>query len=211
MRHLIACGVLLLGATLCPPTATAQAGPTPDLAEVRAALDVGTATLTGRPRASRTKLSEAGRRRWGRPGVEHVYSSGQAVYLIPYTPGVEAQVMRHAGNLMALLPALGEAANVCATVVTDANGVFRFRALQPGRYLLVTKVPYQAAVVRREDTGLTRTDTTLEFSGNRLSGATSITSPVYNYQDGVADFDHQVVKVVEVRGDRAVTELGDLE
>lgn len=182
--------------------------------EAIAQLDMGTHTLTGRPGATREVLAEAGKRKglFSRGAkTERVYTQNEPVVLIPYTPLVEAIVHKYNGSPFMVMSSLGELRNHSARVHTDANGVFTFRGLKPGRYLLSTTVRYDAAITIRDDTGRTRTDTTVETDGYNVTGATSVTSKIYDYRDTTSELEHSVFKIVEVKADSAVTAIGEMQ
>ncbi|KFN41264.1 hypothetical protein N789_05080 [Arenimonas oryziterrae DSM 21050 = YC6267] len=192
----------------------AQAQSQADIAESIAQLEMGPHTLTGRPGATRAALADAGKRRglFSRGAKsERVYTQNQPVILIPYTRRVEAIVLKYNGDPFPVLSSLGELGNYTARALTDANGEFHFRGLKPGRYLLSTTVPYEAAVTIREDTGRTRTDTTITTDGYNIIGASSVTSKVYDYRNATSDLEHRVFKLVEVKADRTVTALGEMQ
>lgn len=185
-----------------------------DIAEAVAQLEMGTHALTGRPGATRYAMGEAGKRKgmFSKGGkTERVYTHGQPVVLIPYTRLVEAITLKYKGDPFLITSSLGELGNYTARALTDANGVFQFRGLKPGRYLLSTTVPYEAAVTVREDTGKTRTDTTIQTDGYNITGASSVTSKVYDYRNATSELEHRVFKLVEVKADKTVTALGELQ
>ena len=205
--------LLFLTALLFAPLA-AHAQTQAQVDESIAALKMGTHTLTGRPGATRTALAEAGKKRglFSRGAkTERVYTHNQTAILIPFTPVVEALTMKYQGDPFPILSSLGELGGYTARALTDANGVFHFRGLKPGRYLLSIRVPYDAAVTIREDTGRTRTDTTFETDGYNITGANSVTSKVYDYRNATSELEHHVFKLVEVKADQAVTDLGELQ
>lgn len=166
-------------------------------------------TLTGRPGATRRQLKPGEAR--AKRGTERVYSKDEAVYVYPYTPYVEALVREVGGDPVRLSMFLGSVRELSARVQTDEEGYFTVRALQPGRYLLMTAVPYQAAGTIREDTGRTRTETTFSAGFGYTASASSVTSPIYRYRDAMLDLEKRIVKVVEVRADQKVTALGEIE
>ena len=186
-----------------------------DIDESIAQLRMGKHTLTGRPGATRNVIAEAGKRRglFSRGAkTERVYTHNQTVVLIPYTPLVESVVLKRKGDPYLISISLGNLEKYTARALTDAQGVFHFRGLQPGRYLLSIKVPYEAAVTISEDSGRTRTDTTFETSdGYNITGASSITSKVYDFHNTTTELEHHVFKLVEVKADSAVTELGEMQ
>lgn len=193
-----------------PANAQSQA----DIAESIAGLEMGNHTLTGRPGATRTVLADAGKRRglFSRgPKTERVYTHNQTVVLWPYTRLVEAIVVKYNGDPFLVTSSLGELGQYTARSLTDANGEFRFRGLKPGRYLLSIRVPYEAAVTVREDTGRTRTETTFETDGYNIIGADSVTSKVYDYRQATSGLEHHVFKIVEVKADSAVTAIGEMQ
>ena len=210
LRPLILAGAALSAALASPANAQSQA----DIAESIAALEMGDHTLTGRPGATRTALADAGKRKglFSRgPKTERVYTHNQTVVLWPYTRLVEAIVVKHNGSPFLVTSSLGELGQYSARALTDANGVFHFRGLKPGRYLLSIRVPYEAAVTVREDTGRTRTETTFETDGYNILSADSVTSKVYDYRQATSEFEHHVFKIVEVKADSAVTAIGEMQ
>jgi len=195
------------------PTARAQSQA--DVNESIDQLKMGKHSLTGRPGATRHVIAEAGKRKgvFSRGAkTERVYTQKQPVVLIPYTRLVEAITLKHKGDPFLISSSLGDLGNYTARALTDADGVFHFRGLKAGRYLLSTTVPYEAAVTVREDTGRTRTDTTLQTTdGYNITGASSVTSKVYDYRKTTSELEHRVFKLVVVKADSAVTELGELQ
>jgi len=206
--------IAALSAALAAPS-PALAQSQADIAESIAALEMGEHTLTGRPGATRTALADAGKRKglFSRgPKTERVYTHNQTVVLWPYTRLVEAIVVKHNGSPFLVTSSLGELGNYSARALTDADGVFHFRGLKPGRYLLSVKVPYEAAVTVREDTGRTRTETTFQTSdGFNITSADSVTSKIYDYHNTTSDLEHHVFKIVEVKADSAVTAIGEMQ
>lgn len=202
-----------LSVALVAPTPV-QAQSQDELDRAMAQLEMGTHTLTGRPGATRDRLADAGKRK----GLfskgaksERVYTQYEPVTLIPYTPLVEAMVLKYKGRPFLVLGSLGELRNYTARALTDADGVFTFRGLQPGRYLLSTRVRFEAAITVRDDTGRTRTTTTFETSGYNIIGASSVTSNIYSYRDATTELEHEVFKIVDVKADSAVTALGEMQ
>ena len=198
-------------ATPSPTSAQSQA----DIDESIAQLRMGKHTLTGRPGATRTVIAEAGKRRglFSRGAkTERVYTHNQTVVLIPYTRLVESVVLKRKGDPYLISISLGNLEKYTARALTDAEGVFHFRGLQPGRYLLSIKVPYEAAITISEDTGRTRTNTTFQTSdGYNITGASSVTSKVYDFHTTTTELEHHVFKLVEVKADSAVTKLGEMQ
>ena len=198
-------------ATPSPTSAQSQA----DIDESIAQLRMGKHTLTGRPGATRTVIAEAGKRRglFSRGAkTERVYTHNQTVVLIPYTRLVESVVLKHKGDPYLISISLGNLEKYTARALTDAEGVFHFRGLQPGRYLLSIKVPYEAAITISEDTGRTHTNTTFQTSdGYNITGASSVTSKVYDFHNTTSELEHHVFKLVEVKADSAVTKLGEMQ
>lgn len=187
----------------------------------------GPHTLTGRAGATRYTLpvtDAKGRKKKPKSRTERVYAPNEVVYLIPWTDKVAAAVAKGNGSTLLtrtyLMTEGGEAARLNARTFTRENGTFRIRGLKPGKYVLVTEVPYKAAVTIKNDTGKTRTETSTQgfpvFQGGQQIGfvptsSTSVTSPIYRYDEAVSDLKHYIVKVVEVRGDVPVTDLGEVE
>jgi hypothetical protein len=186
-----------------------------DPADAITGLEAGEATLIGRPSASRKALPSSGKSK-----IEQVYSKNEVVYLLPFSPFIQSLVTANANNKGVLIALLAPAQEYSARVLTDDNGYFVFRGLKPGRYLLLTAVPYKAAVTIREDTGKTRTETQYNstpifgaegFEGFQLESSTSITSPIYRYRDAVTDLEHRIIKIVDVKADQTVTNLGEIQ
>lgn len=198
-----------------------------DGAQARDLIAYGPHTLTGRAGATRYSLPKTdakGKKVKPKAKTERVHAENEAVYLLPWTDKVAAAVAKGNGSIPLtrafLLTEAGAAGTYNARTFTRADGTFRLRGLKPGRYVLVTEVPYQAAVTIRQDTGKTRTETTTSgfgvFQGGQQIGfvptsSTSITSPIYRYDNAISDLKHYIIKVVEVRGDVPVTNLGEVE
>ncbi len=174
----------------------------------RAQMDVGSHMLKGRPGKTRRAIGKNGK--VGR-GTERVTTQKEVVYLYPYTAAAEAAIRKFGNNPVMIAGHLGDVAPYKARAFTDANGYFTFRALKPGRYLLITAVPYEVATTTREDTGKTRTTTTFGYNGWDLASANSVTEPIYRYTPGISEFEHRIVKLVDVRADRPVTDMGEVE
>jgi hypothetical protein len=192
------------------PTSAQNINPA-DLAEARAMMEVGEHTLTARPGKTRRPIPEAGKKKPKRNATERVYTKDEVVYLFPYTRALEKVVLESRGNPVLIAASLGAAGEVAGRVFTDKNGYFTFRGLKPGRYMVMTAVPYKVATVTAEDTGKTRTTTTFGYNGWFINSANSVTEPVYRYRDTISDFEHRIVKVVEVKAGQTVTNLGEME
>jgi hypothetical protein len=187
----------------------------------------GPHTLTGRAGATRYTLPEAdtkGRKRRPKMRTERVYAPNEVIYLLPWTDLVAAAVAKGNGSVPLtrsyLMAEGGEATRLNARTLTREDGTFRIRGLKPGRYVILTEVSYKAAVIVRSDTGRTRTETSTQgfpvFQGGQQIGfvptsSTSVTSPIYRYDRAVSDLKHYILKVVDVRADVPVTELGEIE
>lgn len=174
----------------------------------QAQMDAGTHILSGRPGKTRRMINQKGQ---ARRATERVTTKNEVVYLYPYTAAAEAAIRKFGNNPVVIAGHLGDVAPFKARTFTDANGYFRFRALKPGRYLLITAVPYQVATTTREDTGKTRTRTSFGYNGWDLVSANSVTEPIYRYTPGLSEFEHRIVKIVDVRADRQLTDLGEVE
>ncbi len=207
----------LLAATLCAVTAFAQdpgdrkaprpAGETPfDPAEAEALLAPGEASVTGRIYAitsAKKAIIKAFQQR--------EYGKNTMVHLFPMTKHVQSLADENPGRQLffALLSKLDPSSEVwTARAITDEGGNFKFRALKPGRYMLVATIPYKASVVTRTDTGMVNTTATfmngwpVSFNSERI----------YSYGPShKIDLDHNVVRIVTVRGDTPLTNLGDLD
>ena len=149
----LALSCCLAGVVSAPTLAEPKSAFAPAVAIV--GLEPTEATLIGRPSASRRSLPNA--KKQGE--TERVYSQNEIVYLLPFSPFIQATVAENANNIGVLIAPIAPAQEYSARVLIDENGYFTFRGLKPGRYLLLTAVSYQAAVSIREDTGKTRTDT----------------------------------------------------
>ena len=187
----------------------------------------GPHTLTGRAGATRYTLPQAdakGRKRKPKTRTERVHAPNEVVYLLAWTDLVAAAVAKGNGSFALtrtnLLTEGGEAIRINARTLTREDGTFRIRGLKPGRYVILTEVPYKAAVIVRTDTGRTRTETSTQgfpvFQGGQQIGfvptsSTSVTSPIYRYDRALSDLKHFILKVVDVRADVPVTELGEIE
>jgi hypothetical protein len=211
----------------CAESAAAQQGNSTDARQANDLMAFGPHMLTGRAGATRNSLpinDAKGRKKKRRSRTERVHAADEVVYLIPWTEKVAAAIAKGNGNIaltrVYLITEGGEATRLNARTFTRENGIFRFRGLKPGRYVLLTEVPYKAAVTIRSDTGRTRTETSTQgfpvFQGGQQIGfvptsSTSVTSPIYRYDKAVSDLRHYILKVVDVRSDVSVTDLGDVE
>lgn len=171
-------------------------------------MDVGNHMLTGRPGKSRRIITKKGK---VKRASERVTTQNEVVYLYPYTAAADAAIRKFGNNPVMIAGHLGDVAPYKARTFTNTNGYFKFRALKPGRYLLITAVPYEVATTTKEDTGKTRTRTSFGYNGWDLVSANSVTEPIYRYTAGISEFEHRIVKLVEVRADRPVTDLGEVE
>lgn len=211
-------------ALFAAPAASAQ--DEADVAQVQELIAYGPHTLKGRPGATRYSLPQTdakGKKIKPKSKTERVYSENEAVYLFPWSEKVAAAMSSGGGVPLLranLLTQGGAALQYSARTFTRADGSFRLRGLKPGRYVLMTEVPYKAAVTIRQDTGRTRTETSTQgfpvFQGGAQIGfvptsSTSITSPIYRYDKAISDLKHYILKIVEVRGDAPVTDLGEVE
>lgn len=208
------------------PAVSQQASAT-DAQQASDLMAFGPHTLTGRAGATRYTLPTTdakGRKKKPKTRTERVYAPNEVVYLIPWTEKVSAAIAKGNGSVPLtrtyLMTEGGEATRLNARTFTRENGAFRFRGLKAGRYVLLTEVPYSAAVTIKNDTGRTRTETSTQgfpvFQGGQQIGfvptsSTSVTSPIYRYDKAVSDLKHYIVKVVEVRSDAPVTDLGEVE
>ncbi|NJS13856.1 MAG: hypothetical protein HC788_03575 [Sphingopyxis sp.] len=215
-------------ASACPAGQEYQSGCNdPDVVQARALMEFGPHSLTGRPGATRYSLPQTdvkGKKKKPKSRTERVYAGNELVYLLPWSDKVAAAFAKGNGSIALtrqfLLTESGAAQRYNARTFTRNDGSFLFRGLKPGRYMLLTEVPYQAAVTIKEDTGRTRTETTTQgfpvFQGGQQIGfvptsSTSVTSPIYRYDKAISDLKHYIVKVVEVRSDTPVTNLGEIE
>lgn len=171
-------------------------------------MNVGEHILSGRPGKTRYEIDEKKR---ATRKTERIVTKNEVVYLFPHTPAIDAAVRKFGNNPAAIATELGVAARYKARTFTDDDGFFRFRGLKPGRYLLMTAVPYEAATITADDTGKVRTTTFFDYNGWFISGATSVSEPIYRYRNTVSKFDHPIVKVVDVRPDKPQTALGEIE
>lgn len=219
----VAAAALPVALVSAAPARAAQA----DDEQARALIEYGPHSLTGRPGATRYTLpgaDKAAKQRRSKSRTERAYSSNEVVYLLPWTDQLAQAVARGNGSSvlvrMEVLTSGGAALQYNARTVTAKDGSFRFRGLKAGRYLLMTEVPYKAAVTVRTDTGRTRTETSVQgfpvFQGGAQIGfvpqsSTSVTSPIYRYDKAISDLRHYIVKLVDVRGDAPVTALGEIE
>jgi hypothetical protein len=211
MRRLTLLSALLAVVALGLP-ASAMARPSADdIAEARAMMEVGDHVLTGRPGKTRYALPAAGQKKARRNATERVYTKNEVVYLFPYTRALERVALESRGNAVLIANALGAAGDVAGRVFTDDNGYFTFRGLKPGRYMIMTAVPYAVATVTREDTGKTQTTTTFGYNGWFIGTANSVTEPIYRYRDTISNLEHRIVKVIDVRSNQKVTNLGEVE
>lgn len=212
---------------LLPAAAAPSQADAVDIAKTEDLLAFGPHSLSGRAGATRVSLPQTnakGGRKKPKSRTERVYALNEVVYLLPWSDKVAAAVAKGNGDIVLtrlyLMTEGGAAMRNNGRALTRADGSFRFRGLRPGRYVLLTEVPYQAAVTVRSDTGKTRTDTSTAgfpvFQGGQQIGfvptsSTSVTSPIYRFDQAISDLKHYIVKIVEVRGDMPDTDLGEIE
>ena len=188
----------------------------------QAQMEIGEHILTGRPGKTRRALSQPkskvpvislviGKKGRGKEATERVITKDEVVYLYPYTATVDAAIRKFGNNPVVIAGHLGDVSPFKARTFTNDEGYFTFRGLKPGRYLLMTAVPYEVATTTREDTGKTRTRTSFGYNGWFLDNANSVSEPIYRYTNGRSEFEHRIVKIVDVRADRQITAMGEVE
>jgi hypothetical protein len=198
-----------------------------DTQQIASLMEFGPHSLTGRPGATRTALpiiDAKGKKRTPKSRTERVHAANEIVYLLPWSDRVAAAIAKGNGSMALtrtyLITEGGAAMRHNARTLTREDGSFRLRGLKAGRYVLWTEVPYQAAVTIKTDTGKTRTETSTQgfpiFQGGQQIGyvptsSTSVTSPIYRYDKAISELKHYILKIVEVRSDVPVTDLGDIE
>ena len=196
-----------LMALACLASAQAQEkGKVPfDAREAEALLAPGESTLTGRLYAI-----TSGRKALIPIFEQRKYGSDMMVYLLPMTRHVKS-VTEGVSDTKLFYEVLtrleGQAEGWSARVLTDSEGRFRFRALKPGKYLLMASIPYKKEVFNREYQGEMTTTT---FVNNIPIGFSSESI----YLDGPThkiDLDHTILRVVTVEADEKVTDLGDVD
>lgn len=89
-----------------------------------------------------------------------------------------------------------EAAKFSGRVLTDRQGNFQFHGLKPGKYFLVSQVPYKYRTVTEVDTG------SRSFSYSAMTGSGTI-SPIYDEIYGIASDTRWVAQIVEVKDGQA--------
>jgi hypothetical protein len=198
-----------------PQLAVANEGP-------QAQMDIGNHILTGRPGKTRRVLDGKkrakpvislviGKKGRGKEATERVITKNEVVFLYPYTSTVDAAIRKFGNNPVVIAGHLGDVAPYKARTFTNDEGYFTFRGLKPGRYLLMTAVPYEVATTQREDTGKTRTKTSFGYNGWFLDSANSVSEPIYRYTNSRSEFEHPIVKIVDVRADQKITAMGEVE
>jgi hypothetical protein len=200
---------LTLGLSLLACLATAQAQPAGkvpfDAAEAEALLAPGQASLIGRVYAITTAR---------KPLIEFFqkrkYGNNLMVYLVPLTRHVQSVTEGVSAKQLfyVVMSKLDPTAEVwSARVMTDEEGNFRFRALKPGKYLLLVTIPYRTEAYNHEYQGEMTTTTYV----NNIPIGFSTESI---YKDGPVheiDLEHYIVRVVTVEAGEPVTDLGTFD
>ncbi|WP_440977160.1 hypothetical protein [Pseudoxanthomonas winnipegensis] len=116
----------------------------------------------------------------------------QLVVLLPMTSYMRAWEAKYGKN-----PVIGamfinpRVVAYSARVLTDTQGNFEFRGLKPGRYLLVSEIPYKQDVTVRTDTGQTRHD--IDWFNSTITS-----SPIYRENRVRVDQSHDIYAIVEI-------------
>ncbi|MGY4515273.1 carboxypeptidase-like regulatory domain-containing protein [Lysobacter sp. HA18] len=156
-----------------------------DTAEAERLLEPGTGSLSG-------VLMLA-----SKPGLlarkQVVYADRELVTLFPMTTYLKSWLDKYQTDMVIGMTFMSDdAARYTARVITDKNGRFEIRGLQPGRYLLHASVPYSVDGVRREETGKR------QYNIDYWNG-TATSSPIYNETAIKMDLEHYVNMVVDVQ------------
>lgn len=123
---------------------------------------------------------------------EAFVARNQLVVLLPMTSYMRAWEKKYGSN-----PVVGamfinpRVVDYSARVLTDTQGNFEFRGLKPGRYLLVSEIPYKQDVTVRTDTGQTRHD--IDWFNSTITS-----SPIYRENRVRVDQSHDVYTIVEI-------------
>ncbi|MBS2035194.1 hypothetical protein JST97_09395 [bacterium] len=200
----LAAGLLVL-ACLASVQAQPSTRPLFNPAEAEELLAPGEASLTGRiftvTNGRKALISFFEKRKYG---------NNLVVYLLPMTGHVKAVTEGVADDQLfyVVLSKLDpQAEGWSARVMTDEEGNFRFRALKPGKYLLMATIPYKTEVYNHEYQGEMTTTT---YLNNVPIGFSSESI----YKDGPSreiDLDHYIVRMVTVEADQPVTDLGTFD
>lgn len=201
----LAVAVTAVGCLAVAAGAEEQAKVPFDAREAEALLEPGESTLVGRLYAitsARKALIPIFQQR--------KYGSDMMVYLLPMTAHVKSVTDGVPSKQLfyAVLSGLdGQSEGWSARVLTDSEGRFRFRALKPGKYLLLASIPYKADAFTREYQGEMTTTT---FVNNIPIGFSSESI----YLDGPThkiDLDHTIVRIVTIEADEKETDVGDVD
>ncbi|WP_374438683.1 carboxypeptidase-like regulatory domain-containing protein [Inhella sp.] len=142
-----------------------------------------------------------------RPGTK-IYAREQPVYLFPMTKFLRAWVQRHAPNglRMGMFDLQPELDHVAARTLSDREGRFRFRGLQPGQYLLWAVIPYEVEGWIAQETGEHQITT---FSHFGIVTA-AVREPVTRSVKQVRELENHVIHVVDIPPGRGVVDLGEI-
>lgn len=199
--------VLGLSAWACLVSAQAQTSARVSFrpAEAEALLEPGEASLVGRiytvPSGRKALISFFEKRKYG---------NNLMVYLIPLSGHVRSVIEGVSEDRLfyAVMSKMDPQAEVwSARVMTDEEGNFRFRALKPGKYLLLATIPYQTEMYNREYQGEVTTTT---YMNNVPIGFNTESI----YKDGpsqTVDLDHYIVRTVTVEAKERETDLGTFD
>lgn len=192
---------LILAALAATPCIAADWGKveTPfDAAQAVRMLEPGNATLKGRG-FMRLKGLIGGK----------TYADNRAVYLFPMTGYMQEWYRRFKND-----PGIGldtnigygsaEALRIHRQTRTDGGGQFAFDKLKPGKYLLYLGIGYVVSASWQDQVG---TETVYNGYGQELSS-----TPIYggDVHTGSAPVTHHILKIVDVKQDGQVLDLGDI-
>ncbi|MEA9886612.1 hypothetical protein VDG05_20205 [Xanthomonas campestris pv. raphani] len=79
-----------------------------------------------------------------------------------------------------------------ARTLTSVDGNYEFRGLKPGRYLMISKIPYKMDVIIRNETGQTRHD--IDWFNNTITS-----SPIYKSSKARVEEVHDVFTIIEIK------------